>query len=150
MQHLAPPKSETDPPLPVIAKNPIPETSFLSKFKQAKSKFKERLEKKRKIPPHKKKQKNLPPHDQIKSTKRKKITTPPVQHQTPPKSKTDPPPQVIAKNPLSETIFLSKSKQAKSKFEERLENKNKNTTPQSKKKPQKKENCKKTPPPPST
>ena len=48
MQHLAPPKSETDPPLPVIAKNPIPETSFLSKFKQAKSKFEEKLEKKKK------------------------------------------------------------------------------------------------------
>ena len=53
---------------------------------------------------------------------------------------------MIAKNPLPETIFLSKFKQAKSKFEERLEKKNKikNTTPQRK---PKKESCK-TPKPP--
>ena len=81
---------------------------------------------------------DLPPQDQIKSTKRKKTTTPTVQHLAPPKSETDPPLPVIAKNPIPETSFLSKFKQAKSKFEEKLEkkkNKIKITTPQSKKKP---------------
>ena len=60
---------------------------------------------------------DLPPQDLIKSPKRKKLTTTPVQHLTPPKLQTNP---VIAKTPLSETVFLSKFKQARSNLKKNL------------------------------